>query len=326
MSNLKEIDYLTEDKPIQGQLFACLTIIGPNMPQKCKVWGAKIRGCYADLETAKQRAKRLQKSDPQYHVFVVEVGKFFPIAIDPNEIGDVEYSNPMLNELVKNYLENQEEAADHFESRKNTMIQAAIKENKEKEKLQNTKEHPIAVLKRIKDFENQKQEISKDLESIEADISLAKEKFESYSLEEKEKADQELRKAIESNIPKIENVENVEKENIDTIRNNIMENLTLNENTNENTNEENEIETTLNELETLNNQIIELKSALSILDKETSPNVYTNLESQISQKVISYNTLKDKLNNKEAINNYLFNQNNSSYEFLNNNVNKIKEI
>jgi chromosome segregation ATPase len=319
MSNLKEIDYLTEDTPIQGQHFACLSIVGPNMPQKCKVWGAKIRGCYPDLESAKQKAKRLQKSDPQYHVFVVEVGKFFPIAIDPNEIGNVEYSNPMLNELVKNYLENQEEAADHFETRKNEMVQAAIRENKEKAKLQNTKEHPIAVLKRIKDFEDKKQEIAKELESIEADISLAKEKFDTYTVEEKEKADEELRQVIESHVPRIENVEN---ENIDTIRNNIMENLTLNETEDE----KSEIDHTLSKLKTLENEISELKSALSLLDKEFSPNVFSNLESQISQKTEEFSTLKDTLNNKDAINNYLFNQNNSSYEFLNSDIIRVKEI
>lgn len=313
--SLKEIDYLTEDSSISGQLFACLSIVGPNMPQKCKVWGAKIRGCYPDLESAKKKAKRLQQIDPQYHVFVVEVGKFFPIAIDPNEIGNIEYSDPMLNELVKNYLENQEGAKDHFETRKNELVQAAIKENKEKEKLQNTKEHPIAVLKRIKDLQNKKQEIAKEVEAIELDMHLAKEKFETYTPEEKEKADQQLHEVIESNVPRIENIES---EDIDTIKNNIMENLTLKD-------EDSEVDKTLAQLKTLDNSIIELKSALSFLNKETSPNVYSNLESQISQKVEEFENLKEKLNNKETINQYLFKQGNS-YEFLNNDIEKVKEF
>lgn len=40
----KTIDYLFEDPPITGQTYALVSIVGPHMPQKCDVWGLKIRG------------------------------------------------------------------------------------------------------------------------------------------------------------------------------------------------------------------------------------------------------------------------------------------
>jgi hypothetical protein len=43
-----EQDYLT----VPGQLFACLSFVGPDMPQKNEQLGMKIRGCFATRDDA----------------------------------------------------------------------------------------------------------------------------------------------------------------------------------------------------------------------------------------------------------------------------------
>ena len=109
MSNKnKSIDYLFEDPEIPSQKYALVSIVGPHMPQKCDVWGLKIRGTTDSVDKAKTLCKRLLRLDNNYDIYTVEVGKFFPLAVEPNEISDIEYQNDQLNTLVKSYLENKE--------------------------------------------------------------------------------------------------------------------------------------------------------------------------------------------------------------------------
>ena len=49
----KEIDYLFEDPPVSGQTYGLVSIVGPNLQQKCNVYGIKIRGVTDSLEKAK---------------------------------------------------------------------------------------------------------------------------------------------------------------------------------------------------------------------------------------------------------------------------------
>ena len=60
MSTEKTIDYLFEDPEIQNQKFALISIVGPNMKQKCDVWGLKIRGVSDTLEKAKTQCLDLE--------------------------------------------------------------------------------------------------------------------------------------------------------------------------------------------------------------------------------------------------------------------------
>ena len=50
MSTEKTIDYLFEDPPLATQKFALVSIVGPNMPQKCDIWGLKIRGVAGTID------------------------------------------------------------------------------------------------------------------------------------------------------------------------------------------------------------------------------------------------------------------------------------
>ena len=113
-----EQDYLT----VPGQLYACVSFVGPDMPQKNEKLGMKIRGCFASRDEAASHAKRLQKEDALVDIYVVDMYKWLLIPPDRDQISDVHYQNEKLEEIMTKYRENQSAAAAMFEKRKRDMI------------------------------------------------------------------------------------------------------------------------------------------------------------------------------------------------------------
>ena len=68
--------------------------------------GLKVRGVYESRREAEVRAKVLQRRDPNFHVFVGQVGYWLPWDPNPDNIADQEYANDQLNTLMKKYQEN----------------------------------------------------------------------------------------------------------------------------------------------------------------------------------------------------------------------------
>tara|TARA_Y100000746_G_C15441875_1_gene423253 strand:- start:971 stop:1579 length:609 start_codon:yes stop_codon:yes gene_type:complete len=69
--------------------------------------GVKIRGTYNTYDEATQRAKILQSSDRDFHVFVGQVGYWLPWDPNADNIAEQEYMEKELNELMRNYKSNQ---------------------------------------------------------------------------------------------------------------------------------------------------------------------------------------------------------------------------
>lgn len=69
--------------------------------------GVKIRGTYNTYDEATQRAKILQSSDRDFHVFVGQVGYWLPWDPNADNIADQQYMEKELNELMSNYKSNQ---------------------------------------------------------------------------------------------------------------------------------------------------------------------------------------------------------------------------
>jgi len=69
--------------------------------------GVKIRGTYNTYDEATQRAKILQSSDRDFHVFVGQVGYWLPWDPNADNIADQQYMEKELNELMRNYKSNQ---------------------------------------------------------------------------------------------------------------------------------------------------------------------------------------------------------------------------
>ena len=117
-----EQDFLT----VPGQLYALISIVGPDMPQKNDQLGLKIRGCFATKDEAESHAKRLQKEDGVVDIYVVDMYKWLLIPPDRLQIGNVQYQNEKLEEILSKYRENQRQAAAHFEKRKRDMMAKPI--------------------------------------------------------------------------------------------------------------------------------------------------------------------------------------------------------
>ena len=177
----REIDVLFEDPAIPGQVYALVSIVGPNLNQKCNVYGLKVRGVADSIDKAKAMTQRLMKIDNNYDIYTVEVGKFFPLDVDPHDVGEVEYENQQLNNLIKSYLENKELANDQWHARKNKMIKEAIKEGQSKDK---APEHPVSVLQRVKTLEQSINDQKTSIDIMQQDLILAKEALSKYSDQE----------------------------------------------------------------------------------------------------------------------------------------------
>ena len=117
-----EQDFLT----VPGQLFALISIVGPDMPQKNEQLALKIRGCFATKSEAESHAKRLQKEDGLVDIYVVDMYKWLLIPPDRTQIDNVHYREEKLEEIFTKYNENQRQAAAHFEKRKRDMMAKPI--------------------------------------------------------------------------------------------------------------------------------------------------------------------------------------------------------
>lgn len=107
-------DYTT----VPGQLFACISLVGPDCPQKTDKFGLKIRGCFATRDEAANHAKRLQKEDATFDIYVVDMYKWLLIPPSPSDIEDTHYAEEKLEEIMTKYRENQSLATKMFEDRK----------------------------------------------------------------------------------------------------------------------------------------------------------------------------------------------------------------
>jgi len=174
MSTLEQ-DYTT----VPGQLYACLSVVGPEAPQKNDKFGIKIRGAFNSRDEAALHAKRLQKEDATFDIYVVDMYKWLLIPPDPTKIEDAHYSNEKLEELMTGYRENQAQAAAMFAERKRDMIEngSMMKPGDENSKYYTKPDeppisHPGEVLERL-----QKEKPDTPMEDLvkEADAIVAEE-------------------------------------------------------------------------------------------------------------------------------------------------------
>ena len=147
-----ETDYTT----VPGQVFACISIVGPECPQKTDKFGIKLRGAFATRDEAANHAKRLQKEDPTFDIYVVDMYKWLLIPPDPTKIEDVHYTNEKLEEIMTGYRDSQAQAARLFQERKQGMMNAKSMTPGDDNSQYYTKpdeapiSHPAEVIERLK--------------------------------------------------------------------------------------------------------------------------------------------------------------------------------
>ena len=200
-----ETDYTT----VPGQVFACLSIVGPECPQKNEKFGIKIRGAFATRDEAANHAKRLQKEDGTFDIYVVDLYKWLLIPPDSDKIEDVHYSNEKLEEIMSGYKENQSQAARMFSERKQGMseVKSNFSAGDENSQFYNKPDeapisHPAEVLERLK-----KEKPDTPMEELvkQADAVVAEEMKERQRKREEEAAstDAKLEEVKEEGEPEV---------------------------------------------------------------------------------------------------------------------------
>lgn len=183
----REIDYLPEDNSIPGQRYALLSIVGPHMRQKCDTWGIKVRGVVDTIDQAKALSKKIINYDNDFDIFTAEVGKFFPLNVDPLQVDEVEYQNEQLNTLMKKYYQNKEDNTQQWNERKQEMMKSAIQEGLAPKT--ESKDHAVVVLQRMKDSTDRIAQLTEELANANSQLQKSRELYLSYSVEERDSAE-----------------------------------------------------------------------------------------------------------------------------------------
>jgi hypothetical protein len=87
--------------------------------------GIKVRGVFSSDLEASARAKKLQRSDPSFNIYMGSVGKWMAWEPDPNKVVEQEYANDQLNGLMKKYRENEENRDTFYTEQKARRVGAA---------------------------------------------------------------------------------------------------------------------------------------------------------------------------------------------------------
>lgn len=308
----KKVDYLSEDPYITGQRYCLVTIIGPHVQPKADVWGIKVRYVGETMEQMKKMAKQLRQMDPDYNIFIMEMGKFGPLNVSPEQVSENEYLEEKLNEMVKGYLENQELAKQHWHERKNEMMKNAIKEGKNQEELASRPEHPVSVLQRVNTYKDKLKSLQDQLDSLQEDLRLSEEKYNTYSEEDRVHAENELNKLINENhdSPDVTSKEDTQK-SINDIKAELLEQTETNntEDTNDK-NTLNEVEHVLSELKLVDSEITEIYQIKDKINQSETPNYYKKISEQLEELISKQTQLKERLQNVQSINEYI----NSNYQ------------
>jgi len=195
-----KIDYLTEDLVINDQKYVCLSFLSPEGISNCKIRGLKVRGSFETYDEAKAHAEELRNIDKYHNVFVGEVGKWLPWDPEPDskQVKESNYAEEELHQLMKSYRENQIEAKNFEQQRKNNMIHENIEHN-----IKTRKENRNEVLddlnKLTESQDNKNELLEKNLKATLTNID-----------EEIEKLEQKATDMIESKNKTLNNLEEIE--------------------------------------------------------------------------------------------------------------------
>lgn len=96
--------------------------------------GLKIRGTYDTLKEAQVRAEVLRRRDPNFNVFVAQVGYWVPWDPSAENIENQEYQEDHLNTIVKEYKANADKRDEHFQQDREEKKAQAATENVRKRK------------------------------------------------------------------------------------------------------------------------------------------------------------------------------------------------
>jgi hypothetical protein len=104
------------------------------------VRGLKVRGVYNTMREAEVRSKVLQKLDSHHHVFVAPVGYWLPWDPAADAVQDQVYQEEQLNDLMRNYKQNEMKRDEYYAEQKNDRMKKAMEENAARKKANEAEE------------------------------------------------------------------------------------------------------------------------------------------------------------------------------------------
>ena len=125
----KALEFLKKYEDFKyGNEETLMTMFNEQNEGACNIYGFKVRGVYETLKEAKVRAEVLRRRDPNFNVFLFQVGYWCPWHPKPHMIAEEEFAESQLNELVKNYKLNQQQKDDYFATEQRQRSEAARKD------------------------------------------------------------------------------------------------------------------------------------------------------------------------------------------------------
>ena len=131
--------------------------------------GLKVRGVYESKREAEIRAKVLQRRDPNFHVFVGQVGYWLPWDPNPDGVAEQEYANDQLNTLMKKYQENRKYKDDVYANETEDRKRAAREENQKRKFYQPKTDEEMKEaedkIRELRDIVNEKDRLYSKMEA-----------------------------------------------------------------------------------------------------------------------------------------------------------------
>jgi len=131
--------------------------------------GIKVRGVYESKREAEIRAKTLQRRDPNFNVFVGQIGYWLPWDPNPDGVAEQEYSNDQLNTLMKKYQENRKYRDDVYANETEERKKAAREENQKRKFYQPKTDEEMKEaedkIRELRDIVNEKDRLYSKMEA-----------------------------------------------------------------------------------------------------------------------------------------------------------------
>jgi len=142
INKTEKIQYYTIDPVIENQKFVLLSFLPKEKYNngKGKFDLFKFRGAFGTEEEARAYTQKLRKIDNDFDIFIAPVGSWQPFNPNIEDIKDQEYYEEQLNDIMKNYREQELRKEQIEKERRDDMIRKALTSNKNKEKDNKTNE------------------------------------------------------------------------------------------------------------------------------------------------------------------------------------------
>jgi len=131
---MEDIKYYTIDPKIENQKFVLLSFLPKekynNGNGKFDLF--KFRGAFGTEQEARDYAQKLRQIDNDFDIFIAPVGSWQPFNPKLEDIQDQEYYEKQLNDIMKNYKEQELRKEQIEKERKDDMIRKALTSNKDK--------------------------------------------------------------------------------------------------------------------------------------------------------------------------------------------------